>query len=184
MEGPRTLRAAGVSFTCLLWFCCQPSLFSLSLSLLFSLLSLSSWASRPPPSGRWDGERLGVRAEPARIFLLSSAQRWVGAGRFRREFLLFFPVSTRSPTRQSENGVRSHRGSETCPFRGQVHESKVDAADPSRAVSAWTANYILDSAVPPHREVRLCRSDGLDKTIVRTIVFFRGRFPRSRAEAI
>jgi hypothetical protein len=55
--------------------------------------------------------------------------------------------------RARANGVRSRRGSETCPFGGQVHENKVDAANPSRSASAWTANYILDSAVPPsHRE--------------------------------
>jgi hypothetical protein len=82
MEGPRTLRAAGVSFTCLLWFCRQPSLFSLSLSSLFSLLSflfpLGPAAHRPLGGGT--GRGWGVRAEPARIFLLSSAQRgWVRA---------------------------------------------------------------------------------------------------------
>ena len=78
-------------------------------------------------------------------------------------------VSTRLPTRQSKWRQISSRERDL-PFRGPGSREQSRCRRPSRSASAWTANYILDSAVPPRREVRLCRSDGLDKTIVRTIV--------------
>ena len=78
-------------------------------------------------------------------------------------------VSTRLPTRQSKWRQISSRERDL-PFRGPGSREQSRCRQPSWSVSAWTANYILDSAVPPRREVQLRCSDGLDKTIVRTIV--------------